>query len=218
MKHHAIVYDGDREAALARARAYVADELGLPLAQNPDVALLRYERMGIDDTRTLKERATQAPLGSAQVFIIACDSIMREAQNALLKLLEEPAANTYLVLAVSSVTGLLPTVRSRLTYGGRCLGELSERAFAEEFLRGTPAERLKQVEPLIRDKDRVRTRAVLDAVEERLYAADTPAVRAALKDVAFVRQYAADRSSSLKMLLEHLAVVLPVLPDRAEQH
>lgn len=40
--------------------------------------------------------------------------LTNEAQNALLKLLEEPPANTLMVLTADSLSGLLPTISSRL--------------------------------------------------------------------------------------------------------
>lgn len=48
-----------------------------------------------------------------QVVIWAADKATAEAQNALLKTLEEPPTNTRLWLVVEQVTQLLPTIRSR---------------------------------------------------------------------------------------------------------
>ncbi len=47
------------------------------------------------------------------VFIPEAESLTLPAQNALLKTLEDPQANTVVVLSVASVQPLLPTVRSR---------------------------------------------------------------------------------------------------------
>jgi DNA polymerase-3 subunit delta' len=50
----------------------------------------------------------------AKVFIIReADRITTQAQNALLKTLEEPPDTTFLILLVSAVERMLPTVRSR---------------------------------------------------------------------------------------------------------
>ena len=50
----------------------------------------------------------------ARVFIIEqADSMKREAQNALLKTLEEPPASTFLILLTTRPNWFLPTVRSR---------------------------------------------------------------------------------------------------------
>jgi DNA polymerase-3 subunit delta' len=52
--------------------------------------------------------------GRARIFIIEeADTMTREAQNSLLKTLEEPPANTFLILLTSKADRLLPTIRSR---------------------------------------------------------------------------------------------------------
>lgn len=52
--------------------------------------------------------------GRARVFIIdEAETMSQQAQNALLKTLEEPVGNTYLVLIAYNMELLLPTVRSR---------------------------------------------------------------------------------------------------------
>jgi DNA polymerase-3 subunit delta' len=48
------------------------------------------------------------------IFIPEAQTITGEAQNALLKLLEEPPQNTHFILTASSEQLLLPTIRSRL--------------------------------------------------------------------------------------------------------
>ena len=55
-----------------------------------------------------------AQLGRAKIAVIQrAERMNRNAQNALLKLLEEPTDQTLLVLGTSSQQALLPTVRSR---------------------------------------------------------------------------------------------------------
>lgn len=68
----------------------------------------------IDDIRTLYER-TRSKFTSPQIVIIDFSgrSMSAGAQNAFLKLLEEPQQNVYFILAVQDLTQLLPTVVSR---------------------------------------------------------------------------------------------------------
>jgi len=207
-QHHAVVFDGDREACLKHAREYVTDTMDIEIAGNPDVSIEEYERFSIDDARALKERASQTPLGEAQVFLIVCDNILREAQNALLKLLEEPSPNTYFIIVLPSVQLLLPTIRSRVSYGGCIHGVLAEEEFAKTFITSTIGERNKMLEPILKDKDRTRARLIVDALESLLHTKGVLQHKRALKEIAFVRRYLMDRSSSLKSLLTHLAVSL----------
>lgn len=206
--HHASLIESEREAGITWAHAYVEKELKLPLKGNPDVETILRDRYTIEDARLLTVRASQAPLGSAQVFIIVCESILLEAQNALLKLLEEPAPNTHFLLVLPTRKGLLPTVQSRLSYRGRLTSEPTETVFAEKFLQATIANRVAMLQPVLKDKDRAQARALVDAIEALLHKKGVREHARALKEVCFIKTYLRDTSSSLKMLLEHLAIVV----------
>jgi hypothetical protein len=204
--HHAVVFEGDRAAGLGEARAYIEEVLGLRFDANPDISVAEHTVYGVDEARALKERASQTPLGSAQVFVLVVERFTREAQNALLKLLEEPAPATHFILVVSSVRTLLPTVQSRLAYGRRVHGLLAEAERAAAFAVGTIAERYALIAPILDDKDRTKAREFVDALEAYIHDHGVIAHAAMLREIVFVRTYLADGSSSLKMLLEHLAV------------
>ncbi|MFA6947628.1 MAG: hypothetical protein WCQ72_01465 [Eubacteriales bacterium] len=105
--------------------------------------------IGVDDVRAVKEEAYLSPNElEFKAFVINEAALMTvQAQNALLKLLEEPPDNVYFFLICENAAALLPTVRSRApvlrmqVFGG---GEL-DRYLAENVKK---ARELKQ-------KDRV---------------------------------------------------------------
>ena len=69
---------------------------------------------GIDDTRNLAEMARFSPIGNARVFIIdELHRLTKDAQAALLKVLEEPPRSTYFFLFTTEISGLLPALASR---------------------------------------------------------------------------------------------------------
>lgn len=213
--HHAVVFEGDMRAAETAALSYVEETLGLTPRKNPDVSVTHFEQFTINDARDLKQRAMQAPIGERQVFVLVFEKVTVPAQHALLKLLEEPAENTHIVLVLPEVGQLLRTVQSRLAYVGCFLGEPTEVARAAEFLSAGTQARIKLVQHLyINVKDdakihyRNKARVFLDAVEYQLHQRGVHDHTADLREVAFVRQYINDPSSSLKMLLEHLAYTL----------
>ncbi len=72
-------------------------------------------RISVDEIRRLKSAfALSAADGGWRAAIIdSADEMNREAQNALLKLLEEPPKNTVLLLVCHQPARLLPTIRSR---------------------------------------------------------------------------------------------------------
>jgi len=74
-----------------------------------------YESFKINDARAIKSLQAEKT-EKAAIFIISFTLINREAQNALLKVLEEPTANTYFILIFPNIKKLLPTLQSRLSY------------------------------------------------------------------------------------------------------
>ncbi len=78
--------------------------------------VVRTRDIGVEQVRDVITSAAQTPLsGRYRVIIIEdADRMTVAAQNALLKTLEEPAAQTVLLLTVVRYGTLLPTVRSRM--------------------------------------------------------------------------------------------------------
>lgn len=67
----------------------------------------------VDDAKTVMREAYIAEEQTKHLIIIAT-TYRIEAQNALLKLLEEPPRNITFILIAKSKTALLPTIRSRM--------------------------------------------------------------------------------------------------------
>ena len=100
-----------------------------------DKGQLRRE-IQVDQIRALGADAAVLPnQAEAKVYILEdADAMNAAAQNALLKLLEEPPAWVYLILSAAGGEALLPTVRSRCVTAA-VLGEAPEQtAYREEAL------------------------------------------------------------------------------------
>ena len=69
----------------------------------------------VDAVRALKQffQMSSADGGRRVVIVDAADDLNRSAANAILKELEEPPANTVILLIAHQPSGLLPTIRSR---------------------------------------------------------------------------------------------------------
>jgi DNA polymerase-3 subunit delta' len=72
-------------------------------------------RIRIEQTRTLVEAMARRPAadGPNVAIVRDADRMTPEAQNSLLKLLEEPPGYAVLILVADNLAALLPTVRSR---------------------------------------------------------------------------------------------------------
>ncbi len=92
-----------------------------PKASEPDKQVDELSETIVATARLLQRRAALTPVqGRRKVFLLAeADRLVPqesspEAANALLKLLEEPPADSTFLLTVTDANRLLPTIRSRL--------------------------------------------------------------------------------------------------------
>lgn len=83
--------------------------------KNPDLFILEDEKIGIAQIKQIIKHFSTKPFGSTlkSVVIFDAGNISIDAQNAMLKILEEPPENSIILIGVDSETRLLPTVLSR---------------------------------------------------------------------------------------------------------
>lgn len=188
----------------------------MPTRGNADFWQGNYESFGIDEGRALKEmQQKMASAGSKKAFVIVAVSITREAQNSLLKMFEEPTSGSHFFLLMPSIETLLPTFRSRLMIvdegkNGRNKTSQSDISEARKFIKISKPERLKFLAPLIEEVDRRKAVVFLDGLEQVL-AEDKKSLEKNsffLAELYAMKSYLHDRSSSVKMILEHLALIL----------
>ena len=228
-RHHAFVIEAEAEEGIEVAQAWAKKELGMKVENNPDIVVLRYGLFSVEEARQVSEVATGAPfVGEYKVIIISASRAYHEAQNALLKLFEEPPKGTYLFLIMPSLGGLLPTLRSRVQVlnamkdlGGPSFDERPPRSnipkVAAEFLRATKEKRTAMIKKLASGKDEEEKRelreeaiAIVNGIEAVAYKSGIGSADAALlSDIATLRGYLHDRSAPVKMILEHLSLVIP---------
>lgn len=72
-------------------------------------------KIKIEQVRNLQSRISEKPIESnKKIYIINCaDTMTKEAQNCLLKTLEEPPEYAILILIITSESLILPTIKSR---------------------------------------------------------------------------------------------------------
>lgn len=199
--HHAYLFIADREDGIAHAR----ELFGLREEAHPDVQVLSYSLFSIEEARALKEWAYQRPvIAPVRHFLIACDEILHESQNALLKLFEEPPQTCIFSLIMSREDRILPTLRSRLEVVRLGAKELPGPAGA--FLALSLGERIEEVGVRVKAKDTRWQREVLGGLERIFHERRE---QQALTTIADVGSMIGARGASPKMLLEHLALSLP---------
>ncbi len=189
---------------------------GVRTRGNPDIYIREYRSFGVDEARELRERAsTRAVAGAHRIFIIATSGMTNEAQNALLKTLEEPPADAGFFFILPSPEALLPTLRSRAQHLVLGTGEASGGLVdARAFLAASSEKRLDMLKPLLEkdedDKRDVGSVLVFLASLERAVAASSALTkRDALESIYRARKYMGDKGALVKALLEQLALLTP---------
>ena len=189
---------------------------GIKTRANPDVYVREYKHFGIDEARELRERAILRPLGKRRIFVIATPELNREAQNALLKTIEEPPSDALFFFALPAPESLLPTFRSRAhmvdLVGRPRQGRLESPVAAiliTSFLAASPQKRLEMLRVLLEKgednkRDLGAILAFLTSLEKRLEK-DPEGLSAVYR----ARKYVSDKGALVKPLLEQVALLVP---------
>lgn len=233
MFHHAYIVAGEKEASITLTVEYISKEYALAARANQDLIVRRYGLFSVEDARDIQTLAALSPLqGETKAIILAINRIYHEAQNALLKLLEEPHEGTIIVLCVPHIALLLPTVRSRLlplpvkqnliTYKER-QPTLSKESI--EFLHAPVQKRSDYIKKLVAGNDEDQRRVGRDAalrlindieyVVYSMYQKETNPLNkkdfaATLSDIETLRGYLYDRAAPVRLILEHVSLIVPV--------
>ncbi len=118
--HHAILLHGKKGIGKSNFAKKIAQELTNNYKNNnPDVFVIEKDaekkEIGIDKIRSIKDFVNQTSAVSLNKFIIidsACE-LNKSSSNALLKVLEEPRPNNFLILVAHNINRVLPTLISR---------------------------------------------------------------------------------------------------------
>ncbi|MCL1945224.1 MAG: hypothetical protein FWF56_05435 [Firmicutes bacterium] len=82
--------------------------------KHPDVIQLNKPKLVVADIQTILDSILISPFGEYKLYLISnFDTANEQAQNKLLKSLEEPPRNVIFVLGASTVVSILPTIMSR---------------------------------------------------------------------------------------------------------
>lgn len=123
------------------------------------------QSIGIEEMKEMQKTLFLKPIKSPLKAVIIADAelLTPEAQNALLKVLEEPPDKTLIILSSRSKEAMLPTIQSRcqLIRTEEEAGEITakERDKLSMFLQELPVtgkgEKLKKAEELSKDKEKL---------------------------------------------------------------
>lgn len=203
--HHANLLVGDN-FHLDLLKESISNIFSLEVSGNPDFHVLEYDTLTIDLARDLAEISQRKDFGgNRKIFILQINIITEEAQNALLKIFEEPTEGTYFFILMPQDI-LLPTFRSRLEV---IKLESPEENKLTSILKKSFSDRLalvKEITDGISDEEKTKQDAVslLNQVESELYKDGHEKNLSKLKVCELTRASLYDRGAPVKMILENL--------------
>jgi hypothetical protein len=220
--YHSYVIEDKPEEIVYLLRAYLEEE-GHINKQSPDALLNLYESFSIQDSQKIKEWYYNMPTdGKKKICIIGAKFINREAEQTLLKIIEEPTPNTHFFIVVPDASLLLGTILSRV----HLIKNLEKNndfddKIANNFIKSSPDARIEIVANIIKEfKDydnsgslRFRAVSLINGLERILYKKWKDDVnnennRFIMNELASSRSYLSIPGASVKMILEHIALVL----------
>lgn len=210
--HHAYVIEGEKETILKNLFRQLSKELKVERIGNPDFFFEEFDVLGIDDARRIKDIQSNSTFGGGKkIFVTSLNSITREAQNSLLKVLEEPTADTHFFIVIPTLSKLLPTFISRVEVVSEknTSPDLKE---AKEFAQSSVARRLIMIKKITENKDKAGAIVFLKNLasylsNERIDKLSENKLKA-LNIISKNISYLGDRSSSVKLILESVALTL----------
>lgn len=169
------------------------------------------EKFGIDDARELVRQAHSRPVDKdEQTLIVRTEFITLEAQNALLKVLEEPPQSTKFIFVIPAGFTVLSTLASRfneVAIDGDDSRLVNDTKVFEEFLGQSYKERLASLDQASKKKD---TKWQMDIKKGLIeYIKESPRTMKSFTELEYVTRTLLTRGASNKMLLEQAALTLP---------
>ncbi|MEI6316685.1 MAG: hypothetical protein WCO65_03095 [bacterium] len=147
---HAYVIGGHKEDAKAFVNSFL-EKFGV--VHDNSITTSEHVIFTIDHVRELRHWQQLVSQNGEKIYIAYISFITNEAQNALLKTLEEPVPHTHIIIAIPKPEMLLPTLLSRVQV---IIPEKSERSGSQkikDFLKLSIADKLEFVKKLTEKGD-----------------------------------------------------------------
>ena len=211
--HHAYLIEGDRALALTYIEEFLREHFDIERRGNPDFWYSEHETFSVDDSRALAGRHIERALdGGKKIFVIATRSMTHEAQNSLLKAFEEPTPDTHFFIISPSRSAFLPTLLSRFYIVKHDEHSTdTQEADARKFMKSGYKARLEKAKEMAEDSVKSEVKDFLIALlKETRKDKSRKLPPSAERELVECISYLGDRAPSVKLILERVALLVPV--------
>ena len=204
---HGLLVIGDPEDAMRIAKYLAGKDLADIIHPTDAKGVIDTQKgsVKVDQVRDMYKN-TSGKSTQRRVFIIEhADAMTSGAQNAFLKLLEEPSEQTYFILTVRASSSILATIRSRvqtLHVPGlsseqaaklvKELGVTESRSAAQIIFLATGS--ASRMEFYAKDSESLRAKSIIVHDAKQLLQAST------YQKISIIQKYASERDAALELL------------------
>jgi DNA polymerase III gamma/tau subunit len=207
--HHSQLFISDSDKTVNDLFDVFESNLKISTQANEFFFYENYDKFLIDDARKIFDlHLKKTPKDDLQVFVIKFNFITREAQNAILKMIEEPKPRTHFFIIAPSKNIFLETILSRVEIID--LGNFYKKSTQEAvmFLRKGVGNRIKYVSEFLNSikKGEKTKQDALDLLSGLEVELEKKQKFESLKIVVDTRKYINLSGASVKILLENVAL------------
>ncbi len=227
--HHAYLIEGSRDIVVPEILDLIKS-LGVETSNNPDFSHISIDNFKMDEALSLRQMGAEKSFTTGKkFFVVSTNTFSLDAQQALLKLFEEPIENTHFFVVVPEADALIKTLISRfyLLSPKTVLGAELDRQ-AGEFLAMPLQKRIDFIKELLAEEDedgytvvldsaRSRSLKFLNALEFVLHNRMSRKAFDIVEDFSFfdqifkARQFLRQPGSATKTLMESVALRVPII-------
>ncbi len=219
--YHSYVIEGDPNKTAYLLREFL-ESRGEIDKQSPDMIFEQYDSFAVLDSERIKEWHQNKSIAyKKKICIIGTKFINRDAEQSLLKIIEEPNPYTHFFIIVPDSSLLLDTTLSRVQLIKNIESEEEDNILAKDFLNSTITLRIEKIAAIVKEfKDNensggIRYYAItlINGIERIIYEKwkkdiNNKNEKFILDELKNSREYLSIPGSSVKMILEHLALVI----------
>jgi DNA polymerase III delta prime subunit len=204
--HHAILIVTDNASR-------VVAEFSDNHKHDTEIVLYEMESLTIDNVRHIIAMAYQMPgAHKTRTLVVSVRVINREAQHALLKVLEEPPVTTRFLLVLPTRSNVLSTVLSRVQLEEVYFSQGVTQELFKKFCAAEPVVRLETIADIAKRKADNEYDALYDGLVTYGLTAESFAVQRVIEPAL---RYLRQKGAAKKMIWEFLALSLPVTKDHS---
>lgn len=206
--HHVHLVISDFDLIKDELFGFFENVLNVSLHGNEFFYFKQYDKFLVKDAEQILEmHLRKTPRSTIQLIVLNFNFINIEAQNKMLKMLEEPRPRTYFFIIAPNKNIFLDTIISRVNFIEAIKSEIRNQK-SENFLKMNIGERVKFISELVKNikDEKVNKQSAIDllsGIEEEL---ESQKNFVGLKSVVEAKKYINLSGASVKILLETVAL------------